>query len=126
MVNYDLLAMLVFVFMWAIFDRLKEYTLFYSWWEESIFIPLKKSHPKLYNWIKSDNKDKYKYITILGYKFKLHPIFWDGYHSFKNIIVLLFGIYAFVLYGWQVMVTVWFLWWITQSTFFVMFQKENK
>jgi len=126
MSEYALLYGIIFVFVWGVLNRFEELTNFESWWDNSIFKSLENKYPKLYKWLRSYDKGELNYLEVFGIKIKLHPIFKDGYHFSKNLIVLLFAGFVMLLYGWQLFVAVVFVWWIAQTFALSVFIKGNK
>lgn len=98
----------------AIIDRIKETINFLSWYLASILFSIRNDF--WHKWWRSYDEDEFRYISIYkAFKLPLHPIFWDGYHSMKNLGFLFFIIFhavasksyipilvdPVIIYGWQ-------------------------
>jgi len=64
-------------------------------WDRSVFKDIQNEDIR--NWFKSDASDKFKE----WHGIKLHPIFWDGWHFFKQAMVIVF-ILALAFVDWEV------------------------
>lgn len=83
----------------ALFDRVKEVINFVSWFVNSVFSKIKST--KYLKWWASCDADELKHIYIFGIKIKLHPIFRDGYHCFKNLpFLLLIIVHCLITWSW--------------------------
>ena len=96
---YFLFGGFIVIALIAFFDRVKEVINFASWYLVSIFSKIKSVFWRKY-W-KSADADENRHIHIFGIKIKLHPICYDGYHTFKNLpFLLLIIIHALITWSW--------------------------
>lgn len=92
---YELKALLEIIYIYryvflliailATLDRLREVCQFHSWFLHSLFWKLSR---RLREWLRGSAEGEIRYIVIFGLRIKLHPMFWDGPHFFKNFGVL--------------------------------------
>ncbi len=104
------------------FERLREITNFQGWFENSIFFNMRdelknlrtkskflQKHltdnkiDRIYKWFESKAVNKFLYVTIFGKKIPTHPIMYDAYHFFKNMMIAS----AVIIFGWELGI-----WWI--------------
>jgi len=104
------------------FERLREITNFSGWFKASYFSKVSdylikrrkrskflQSHltdymiDRIYKWFESKAINKVKYVVVFHFKIPTHPIMYDAYHFFKNMLV----ISAVVVFGWELGI-----WWI--------------
>jgi len=127
MIKYILLFML-----FAFIDRMREIIQFKGWFDKSIFQKIKNQ--KLFKWIRSDDVDEVRYITLFGKTIQLHPFFWDFQHNLKQLfiifIIILCGIemdYSFINWMWHFILygIIWFYVQTLTKTIFVRDKKDN-
>jgi len=104
------------------FERLREIINFQGWFETSYFFKVKEyltrrrekskflqkhltdaSIDRIYKWFESKAVNKLLYVTIFGKKIPTHPIMYDAYHFFKNMMI----VSTVIIFGWELGI-----WWI--------------
>ena len=115
------------VFLLGFIDRLREIGTFDRWFGNSVFNTdgFKKKFPRVWKWLKSDNKDEVRYLKIGPVKIWLHPIFWNLYHSMKNLGFALVLIYLSLIVHWTLFFFGAGLIYVAQWMGFVLFVHED-
>ena len=88
---------LIVIILVAALDRLREYTQFGRWFDNSILAKVKNEH--LHKWLRSKAVDKWKPFGEYT-----PPQMYDLYHFSKGLIFLVLIIYHCTIDGWK-----WFL-----------------
>jgi len=130
---------ILFIFILGILNRLREFsdnTGFDSWWENSWFAKIKNQF--WFKWFRSNPSDKHKRIYLLrwigfierwnlkftksetwkrikNFSIPNHPAFYDGYHNFKSITLLVISVYAGIQFGWYWIFVSWLAWYVGQK-----------
>jgi len=116
MKNYQVFLLVVFTL--ALLDRLKEIIDFKNWYNKSMFSKIKNRF--WFKWFRSNDSDEHRKLWKW---LPLHPIFYDGYHNFKNISVLIIIISLWYFSGihWMYMIYGALLWYIIQKLTYKIF-----
>jgi len=147
MVEQSLLIILFLLLTFALgtLDRLKEICDFDGWFKRSIFSKIENQF--WFKWFQSHAVNKHKFIYPLRWlgwferfdfkftksktfakirdsRFANHPVFYDGYHNFKNISVAILISYMGWQFGWFFIMTGFFVWYVSQKFTYEMLVSE--